>query len=105
MFRVVRAIRGSEIEEDAPSAPPESRIDDVVEDRSEGIVDAEVEEVLVAREELALAEEDVLGGGGTLRQVDLIPRARVLAEHVEREPIEQPDVRTAENAERVLCHI
>src|SRR5262245_49606854 len=80
----------------------EARVDDVVVDRAERVGDAEVEEVAVAGRQLPLPHEDLFGRRLAFRQVDLIARARDLAEHVERKPLEQPHVGVTERADAVL---
>src|SRR5688572_18816567 len=70
---------------------PESRIDDVVEDRSERVRDPETHEVTIVGGELPLLNEDLLGRGFSARQVQLIACPRDLAEDVERKSLEQPD--------------
>src|SRR5689334_9241428 len=86
-------------------AAAEPRIDDVVEDRSEGVAEAEVHVVLVAGQQLPLPQQNFLRARFAARKIDLIARARELAEEVDRESLEQPDAREALDPERVLRRV
>src|SRR5687767_8095159 len=101
---MVSAVEAAADDRGLPAAP-EARVDDVVEDRSERVLQPEVEEVLVAGEQLALPQEDLFGTRLSARQIDLIARPRELAEEIDREALEQADVRAAVQPEGVLAWI
>src|SRR5262249_19431192 len=73
---------GSVEEEEISAAATEPRVHHIIEDRSKRVRDAEVDEVLIARRELALAYEDFLGRGFAAGKVDLVAGTRQIREDV-----------------------
>ena len=70
----------------------ESRIDGAVEDGSKAVVNAEVHVVAITGGALLQPQQDFFGGGLILSKSYLISDFVVLAEDIEREPLEKANV-------------
>src|SRR5262245_45726897 len=81
---------------------PEAGIDDVVEDGSEGIAEAETDFVLVAGRRPALAAENLAGRRRSAAQRQLTASPRAAREELERKSFEQPDVALGKALEPIL---
>ena len=83
----------------------ESRIDGAVEDGSKAVVNAEVHVVAITGGALLQPQQDFFGGGLILSKSYLISDFVVLAEDVEREPLEKANVGIAVERKSIAIHV
>src|SRR5258706_15452886 len=92
-------------EESPPARAFESRIDDVVEDRSERITQPNAREITVRARKLPLTHQDVLVAQLAFREIYLVVEKRNAKISVQVESLEQADAERIEKVGAPLCEI